>query len=293
MFLLTELGNRLKEAREAKGYTLDDLQEITKIQKRYLAGIEKEDYSTMPGSFYVRAFIKQYAEAVDLDADEMLDLYKGSANKADTDEEEIPLASPTLSRRSSRNTGQLNQIMPKIIVALFIIVIICAVWFLSKHGSSKPDEHELGNKPIQVEDHVKPGDTNPSSPADDELDQVEEDADDLAENTEDEQEQVLEHLSVEGENITYSLSNADKMQLEIRTSEDSWIGVLDEKQVERTEGARVMTAGESIDIDVSDAETVRIRLGRAPSTEIYVNGELLKYVSDRTTQNIYIEYKKD
>ncbi|WP_348775064.1 helix-turn-helix domain-containing protein [Psychrobacillus sp. NEAU-3TGS] len=30
---MTELGARLKEARLAKGYSIDDLQEITKIQK--------------------------------------------------------------------------------------------------------------------------------------------------------------------------------------------------------------------------------------------------------------------
>ena len=74
--MMTELGARLKEARLQKGYSLDDLQEITKIQKRYLVGIEEGNYSSMPGTFYVRAFIKQYAEAVGLDADEILQQYQ-------------------------------------------------------------------------------------------------------------------------------------------------------------------------------------------------------------------------
>lgn len=289
MFLVTELGDRLREAREAKGYTLDDLQEITKIQKRYLAGIEKEEYKSMPGSFYVRAFIKQYAEAVDLDADEMLTLYKGSVNKEDAEEEEIPLAAPTLSRRSSRSSGQLNQIMPKIVVALFIVVIIGAVLFLSKFGPSKSEEHELGNNPIQVEDQAKPHKQKPDDSVTDDGEKADDESD---EPIEEEQQQTIENTSIEGENVTYTLTNAKELQLEIRTTEDSWIGVLDEKQVERTDGARVMTAGESVKLDVSDAETIRIRLGRAPSTEIYINGELLEYVSDRTTQNVYIEYKK-
>lgn len=51
MLLVAELGTRLKEARLSKGYSLDDLQEITKIQKRYLVGIEEGNYSIMPGSF--------------------------------------------------------------------------------------------------------------------------------------------------------------------------------------------------------------------------------------------------
>ena len=74
---------------------MDDLQSITKIQKRYLSGIENEDYSMMPGAFYVRAFIKQYAEAVGLDPDEMLALYKESAIHEKFEEEAVTISTPT------------------------------------------------------------------------------------------------------------------------------------------------------------------------------------------------------
>lgn len=293
---MTGLGDRLKEARKAKGYTLDDLQEITKIQKRYLAGIENEEFNSMPGSFYVRAFIKQYAEAVGLEADEMLALYKGSESKPE-EAEERQITTPTLSRRSSRNTGQLSKIMPKIIVALFIVVIILIMSFLWKYGPSKAPQVELGDQPIQVEDQKKPDSGKQKAPTDEEQkdeDKVDGQTDEAdKENEEPDVQQTLEHVSTNGESVMYALSNAEKFQLEIRTSEDSWIAVQDEKKVERTTGARVMTTGESIELDVSDAETVRIRVGRTNSTEIYVNGELLEYTSDRITQNIYIEYKKD
>src|SRR3954454_4463760 len=73
---MTELGTILKEARIAKNLSLDDLQSITKIQKRYLIGIEEGNYSGMPGNFYARAFIKQYAEALQLNPDEIFETYK-------------------------------------------------------------------------------------------------------------------------------------------------------------------------------------------------------------------------
>ena len=285
---MTGLGDRLKEARKAKGYTLDDLQGITKIQKRYLTGIENEEYSSMPGSFYVRAFIKQYAEAVGLDADEMLALYKDSSSAVETVEEERQLTPPNLSRRSARNTGQLNQIMPKIIVALFIIVIILVLTFLWKHNPSRAPGTDPGvEKPIQVEDQKKP-DTDKKPEATDA------DKEDVKpEEPENKEEQILAHTGDAGGNSNYSLTKAAEFKLEIRTTDDSWIGVLDASQVERTQGARVMTNGEKVELDVSDTDSVRIRVGRTGATEIYVNGELLEYATDAVTQNIFIEYKKE
>ena len=41
---MTELGQKLTEAREAKGLSIDQLHEITKIQKRHLVAIEEGNY---------------------------------------------------------------------------------------------------------------------------------------------------------------------------------------------------------------------------------------------------------
>ena len=43
------VGKKLREAREKKGLTLDDLQQATKIQKRYLIAIEDEKFDELPG----------------------------------------------------------------------------------------------------------------------------------------------------------------------------------------------------------------------------------------------------
>ena len=51
-----EVGKKLHDARVAKGYTLDDLQQATKIQKRYLIAIEDEKFDELPGDFYAVSY---------------------------------------------------------------------------------------------------------------------------------------------------------------------------------------------------------------------------------------------
>lgn len=296
VFLVTGLGDRLREARTGKGFTLDDLQSITKIQKRYLSGIENEDYSMMPGSFYVRAFIKQYAEAVGLDPDEMLALYKDTPSSAMPEEEEGQISSPTLTRRTGlKGNNQLNEMMPKIIVALFIIVIIVVVWYLSQQQASKNPITDVGTEetPITMEN---------SKPDPDKVGQGEPDEEELEEPVGEEEkeepeepQQTLAFESASGETSTYGLTDAEEFKLEIRLTGGSWIGIRDNTGKEWMTPARIMNSGDVIEYDVTETESVRIRVGRPKSTEIYVNGELLEYglpPQDTVPQNILIEYRK-
>ncbi|WP_194841477.1 helix-turn-helix domain-containing protein [Sporosarcina obsidiansis] len=289
---MTGLGARLKEARVAKGYTLDDLQGITKIQKRYLSGIENEDYSTMPGAFYIRAFIKQYAEAVDLDADEMLALYKEESREAPDEEREV--VAPTTLQRSSglKTNSKLKEIMPKIIVALFIVMIIVIVYILFREKASDTPggkEQPTQNVPVIEQPKEQP---DIEKPADGEDGSAEEQPEpDTEEPIDEEIVQQLELQSSAGETSTFTLSDAEQLKLVIKTSGDSWISVTDQQGVERMPqpGGRIMTAGETVEIDATDVTSVRIRVGRTNSTEILVNDQPLDYPNELLTQNIIIQ----
>ncbi|MGM0601720.1 MAG: RodZ domain-containing protein [Bacillota bacterium] len=70
-----ELGTLLKEARMEKGLTLDDIQEQTKIRKKYLKAIENNDFDIIPGNVYVKVFIKGYARQVGIDYSSLIEEY--------------------------------------------------------------------------------------------------------------------------------------------------------------------------------------------------------------------------
>ncbi len=291
MLLLTELGNRLKEARLSKGYSLDDLQEITKIQKRYLVGIEEGNYSIMPGSFYVRAFIKQYAEAVGLDSEEILQEFKSDIPNQPTEEVAQSISqSPTRRKLNARSTNRLLETMPKIIVALFIIVIIVAIWFLyQKKVSNVPDEVE-NDTSTEIEYEQTPP---PTKPIDEEPTETEVDApEDTEEPVEEEQTQTISSGVVEGETTTYELSGTDTMAIRIEVSGDTWVGIRDANGNEQIED-RVYTAGEVVEHDSTANGYARIRLGNAQNAKVFVNDVEVQYAQNIMTQNIIITLQQE
>ena len=79
----TTIGAKLRQARLDKHISLDELQQMTKVQKRYLEAIEADRFEQLPGTFYVRAFIRQYAAAVGEDGDKLVSVFDGKDTLAE------------------------------------------------------------------------------------------------------------------------------------------------------------------------------------------------------------------
>lgn len=89
---MSGIGEQLRKAREAKGLSISDIEKATKIQSRYLEAIENNDFDKLPGDFYVRAFIRQYAQIVGLDGKELLSQYQGEVSNEEVNQPEESLA---------------------------------------------------------------------------------------------------------------------------------------------------------------------------------------------------------
>jgi len=63
-------GDRLRRQRQRKNLSLTEIAAITKVGASHFAALERGDCSRWPGGVYNRAFIRAYAQAVGLDADE-------------------------------------------------------------------------------------------------------------------------------------------------------------------------------------------------------------------------------
>ena len=66
-------GQTLREAREARGYTIEQLAEATHIMARTIKGLEDEDFSSIVAPIYGRGFVKICCQTLGLDPKPMID----------------------------------------------------------------------------------------------------------------------------------------------------------------------------------------------------------------------------
>lgn len=64
-----KIGRVLKQARRDRGLSLEEAERATKIRKRYLAGLEHDDYTVLPDAVYARGFLRTYANFLGLDGE--------------------------------------------------------------------------------------------------------------------------------------------------------------------------------------------------------------------------------
>ena len=64
---MTDFGGALRTAREARGVTLRQIADTTKISVAALEALERNDVSKLPGGIFSRAFVRSYAAEVGLD----------------------------------------------------------------------------------------------------------------------------------------------------------------------------------------------------------------------------------
>jgi cytoskeletal protein RodZ len=304
---LTELGNRLREAREAKGLSLDELQRITKIQKRYLIGIEDGNYSIMPGKFYVRAFIKQYAEAVDLNPEEIFDLYK----------EDVPAVLntelPELSRVKSRKTisegnSKVLDALPKLLIAVFLVGAAALIYYFLQHnagdnttGVDNTDnvqvKYDSGNLVTKKEEQAK----NSTENEKDKTNSQTKDTNNAGDETTTEEEPVEESeptqelsvVSSSGSETIYELKNTERFELKLVSTGETWVNMKNGKGFSHFQGMLKKGATESHSVDYTNETEAVLVIGNSVNTDIFINDQKLEYAiapNDEVRQDIIIRF---
>lgn len=142
------LGARLRQAREARGVSLRELSDQTRIARRYLEAIEADDYKELPGGIFNRSFIKAYAKAVGVNEAEAVGAYTEIARAHGEAPDELPT-----SRQSSRIYMDGDTSRSPFITALLSLVILAIISlgiYAGLHYYQRRNNPDAANTPAQT-----------------------------------------------------------------------------------------------------------------------------------------------
>jgi cytoskeleton protein RodZ len=72
---MKNIGQTFRQAREEKGWSIEEVSRRTKIHASIIEGIENEDYKKLPPPTYAVGFVKKYARCLELEEKEMVSEY--------------------------------------------------------------------------------------------------------------------------------------------------------------------------------------------------------------------------
>jgi transcriptional regulator with XRE-family HTH domain len=128
-----EIGPSLREAREKRGLSEEDVHKAIRIRPRYLNALEEERWELLPGEAYTKGFLRTYAEFLGLNGN----LYVDEFNTRHARREDGPLLHEALAPSSAPRIG----IVRPLVAILAIVAIVAAVAAWQLHRSSAPKTH--------------------------------------------------------------------------------------------------------------------------------------------------------
>jgi Helix-turn-helix domain len=93
---MPEIGATLREARMRARIDITEVEEATKIRAKYLRALENEEWNLLPGSTFIKSFLREYADFLGLDSRTLVEEYKLRYERPS--EHELAPISPQLGR---------------------------------------------------------------------------------------------------------------------------------------------------------------------------------------------------
>lgn len=127
-------GDRLRREREMRGITLDEIAESTKISRKNLESLEKEDFDSLPGGIFNKGFVRAYARYLGIDEEQAVADYAANSHEAPPPEDQFPLE---IHEQPDRKLNPRVPRWPLIAAAAAIMVIAIGYTFWVKKSHQR------------------------------------------------------------------------------------------------------------------------------------------------------------
>src|SRR5213595_3820199 len=125
---LASFGEELRREREIRGISLKEIADATKISRRFLEAIERNDHKTLPAPVFTRGFVREYARYLGLSAEDIVTRYNYAAagdDRIEQSEHLDRLVRPPVPQEKLKGIPPAYARVDRNVV--FLIVIVCAL----------------------------------------------------------------------------------------------------------------------------------------------------------------------
>jgi cytoskeletal protein RodZ len=177
--MAASFGEQLRLAREARGITLREISEQTRISTRYLEAIESDDYKRLPGGIFNKSFIKAYAKYIGFDEKEALEAYARTARDQGTSPDDVVSTpyQPRVYTDGNSRSPLVTLLLTILILAILSLGVYAAMhWYQRREGVTSNDDStpsQASGQPAQTvpanasttpaNTNAAPGTSNPAA----------------------------------------------------------------------------------------------------------------------------------
>ena len=129
---MSAIGSTLKEARNKKAVSLEDVHAKTKIHPRVLQLLEDEKFDKLPSPLFVKSFLKAYAEFLEINPQELLQTYEKEGQK---EPDQVLFIKSTAPRANiSPRFDKKLLVIPGTLAAVFLVLFVLVGMFKAVGG---------------------------------------------------------------------------------------------------------------------------------------------------------------
>jgi len=153
---MTSVGEILRRERQAQGREMPEIAEDLCITQRYLRAIEEDDIKSLPGTFFYKSFVKQYALLLGLDEKLLVE----GVDALTASEQPLPLpganpkysplreVDPIVADSNRRYFSDRRVGLP--VVALGVVVLGCSGFYTWWNKASQPGRQQASVIPVST-----------------------------------------------------------------------------------------------------------------------------------------------
>jgi cytoskeleton protein RodZ len=134
---VASFGEQLRQAREGRHITLQEIAATTKISCRALKALEDEHFDQLPGGIFNKGFVRAYARYVGLDEEKTLADYMAAAKLESSETDMQAMSSQVATARARAQDSVVNGTTLVGILALMVALGLGALWLKEQRQEAR------------------------------------------------------------------------------------------------------------------------------------------------------------